>query len=453
MTAGSAPGVEALPEVGRLETQVERLLELVSPRVGLVRSLSRLTRGLEEPNPPFIYQAVLSNFDFRKADIQERMAAGKGATEAAAMAGAIGEAVEHYCASQVDEASLRRISLADAGPHSVPPAEFVLYSDSQYATKKLPYVRPEAQMELGWVTGRKLPQDDEVLVPASLTYLNYSGQAGEPYLCPATSNGLAAGPDLESAMLSGLYELVERDAFLITWMNKLPVLSVDIASLGGLAKSICSHYRRFGVQMEIYDMTLDLPAYVMMACAVDLSGKGPAVVVGLGCNLNPEIALEKALMEICQSRPGEVMRYLKHAPRDRLRSYQDVKVLEDHSAFASMPETLSEFSFLRDGDRTERLGDLANRSRGSSKADLDQCVEVLRVRQSRVVCVDLTTSDVAPFDLKVVRMIATGLQPIHFGFGEERLGGRRLYEVPEFLGYATRRRTEEDLNPCPHPLP
>jgi ribosomal protein S12 methylthiotransferase accessory factor len=453
MTAGSAAVVEALPQVSTIEAQVERLLELVSPRVGLIRSLSRLTRGLEEPNPPFVYQAVLSNFDFRKADMQERMAAGKGATEAEAMAGAIGEAVEHYCASQVDESAVRRMSLGEAGSDCVAPAEFVLYSDRQYAGKNLPYVRPETHMELGWVRGRELPENREVLVPASLTYLNYSGQSNEPQLCPATSNGLAAGPDLESAMLNGLYELMERDAFLITWMNKLPVPHVDITSLSGLAKSICSHYKRFGVQVEIYEMTLDLPAYVMMACAVDLSGRGPALVVGLGCNLNPAIALEKALMEICQSRPGEVIRYHRHPPQDRLRCYQDVRVLEDHSAFVSLPERLTEFAFLRDGDRPERLGELANRSRGNSKADLDQCIEALKERHTRVVSVDLTTSDVAAFDLRVVRMIATGLQPIHFGFGEERLGGRRLYEVPQFLGYAASMRTEEDLNPCPHPLP
>ncbi len=428
-------------------------MDLVSPRVGLIRSLSRLTKGLEEPNPPFIYQAVLSHFDFRKADPQERMAAGKGATEAEAIAGAIGEAVERYCSSQVDESAVHRMSLREAGPNSVTPAECVLYSDAQYAKKKLPYVRPEPETEIGWVTGREMPEDREVWVPAALTYLNYNGQLSEPYLCPATSNGLAAGPNLEFAMLGGLYELMERDAFLITWMNKLVAPRIELSTLHGLAESICSHYQRFKVRIEIYNITLDLPAYVMMACAVDLSGRGPAQLIGLGCNLNPAIAVEKALMEICQSRPGEVARHLKSPPQQRLRKYQDVRVLEDHSAFAGMPENLKEFSFLRDSDKFQRMDDLANRSRDNTKADLDQCIEALRRRQSRVVYMDLTTPDIAPFGLRVVRMIATGLQPIHFGFGEERLGGRRLYEIPEFLGYASRRTTEQDLNPCPHPLP
>lgn len=53
----------------------------------------------------------------------------------------------------------------------------------------------------------------------------------------------------------------------------------------------------------------------------------------------------------------------------------------------------------------------------------------------------------------MVRTLATGLQPIHFGYGEERLGGTRLYRLPRLLGYGTSDRNEASLNPCPHPLP
>jgi len=65
---------------------------------------------------------------------------------------------------------------------------------------------------------------------------------------------------------------------------------------------------------------------------------------------------------------------------------------------------------------------------------------------------DLTTPDIDPFHIRVIRAIATGLQPMHFGYGEDRLGGSRLFEVPARLGYASGPRSEADLNPCPHPL-
>ena len=72
--------------------------ELVSTKVGLVRSVSPQTRGDEEPEPPYLYTATLSNFDFRVVDKQERLAAGKGRTRDAAMSAAIGEALERHAA-------------------------------------------------------------------------------------------------------------------------------------------------------------------------------------------------------------------------------------------------------------------------------------------------------------------------------------------------------------------
>src|ERR1700757_2833497 len=55
----------------------ERLLELVSDRVGVIKNLEFPTRGADEPFPPVICEATLSNFDFRRAEPAARGAAGK----------------------------------------------------------------------------------------------------------------------------------------------------------------------------------------------------------------------------------------------------------------------------------------------------------------------------------------------------------------------------------------
>ena len=48
-----------------------------------------------------------------------------------------------------------------------------------------------------------------VAVPASLVYLVYPVSRAEDSFAPATSNGLAGGPSLSAAILSGLSELIE----------------------------------------------------------------------------------------------------------------------------------------------------------------------------------------------------------------------------------------------------
>src|SRR6185295_6827859 len=115
------------------DPQLKGLLNLVSPRTGVIRSFSKVVRGVEEPTLPIMYQATLSNFDYRVAPPEERLAAGKGLTDEQAMRAAFGESIEHYCAAQVDEPATRLARWEDLKGQAISPPEFVLYSDSQYA--------------------------------------------------------------------------------------------------------------------------------------------------------------------------------------------------------------------------------------------------------------------------------------------------------------------------------
>jgi ribosomal protein S12 methylthiotransferase accessory factor len=435
-----------------LPPQVQRLLGFVSPRVGIVRALTRLPRGVDEPSPPILYHAQLSNFDFKRGKPAERAAAGKGLTEAEAIAGAIGEAVERYAASHFDPGAVRRLSVAEAAAAgAIGPAECVLYSEAQYDRPGFLYPRPGPDTVVDWSTGRELTGDRDVLVPAALTYLYGAGGAPRDFFCPPTSSGLAAGPDLESAIVAGLCELAERDAFLVTWMNRLPAPEVDLAALRGPAAAIRTHYERFGLQTRVFDVTTDVAIPAMMGVSLDPSGRGPAAVVGLGCHLDPERAVLRALFEICQVRPGEARRQGEREQGRGLKEYADVRTLEDHSSFFADAERLGELSFLLHGDRRPHRAP-PPRLAASAEDALRPCVEALARVGCRVAYVDLTTADVEALGVKVVRTFATGLQPIHFGHGEERLGGKRLYDVPRRLGYGHAVRTEGSLNPCPHPL-
>jgi ribosomal protein S12 methylthiotransferase accessory factor len=426
--------------------------DLVSPRVGLVSDLAPQIRGAEEPVPPFLYTATLAHFDFRFAEKHDRLAAGKGWTERQAMLSALGEAVERYAACHWDP---RRTFLARWGAveqAALSPVDLVLYSDEQYARKDWPYVPWAADQEVTWIRGVELPSGLEVALPASLVYLVYPTPRAEDYFAPATSNGLAAGPSLDAAILSGLYELIERDALLVTWMNRLPATEIEVTDDGSAGASVVRHYRRFGVEVRALLMRTDQPAAVVMALASDQDPARPARLIGMGCDLDPGRALSKAIFELCQARPSESNRYREHPPAGRLKGHEDVRALEDHPAFFCLPENSHEFEFLWAAGDKRPLRALADRSTGTVAGDLVACVDALAAAGHRVAYVDLTTPDVTSAGMWVVRTIAAGLQPIHFGWGQERLGGGRLLDMPRRLGLSGGRRTLDDLNPCPHPL-
>jgi ribosomal protein S12 methylthiotransferase accessory factor len=432
-------------------SQIDGLMPLVDGKVGIIRSLQRIARGDDEPEPPILYHAVLSNFDFRSGEAADREAIGKGLTDSAAKGGAIGEAIERYCAAHTGLAKSQRASLNDLRLRptaAIGPAECVLYSESQYRNGSVPFSPFADDLPINWTLGVELPDGAPVWLPEVLTYLSTSGSSPNEHFCPSTSNGLAAGSDLDSAVLAGLCELAERDAFLITWLNRLPVDHIDAGTSGPVA-AICRHYQRFGIAIVLAALVTDLPLYAVMALAIDRD-RPPACVVGFGCDLDPERAAAKALFEISQLRPA-VVRHIASAPGFPAE-YGDVRTIRDHSMFFAAPTNLGEIEFLITPRRIIPMAGLVNHATDSMAGDLALCVSALRTAGCRIAYADLTTPDVAAFPIRVVRTIATGLQPIHFGFGMERLGGRRLFELSSKLGYAESIRNESELNRCPHPM-
>jgi ribosomal protein S12 methylthiotransferase accessory factor len=440
-------------------SQPELLAQLVSPRVGLITRLERVDYGAEAVVPPFLYQATVAAFDYRRTSGVARLAMGKGGSESEAIAGAVGEAVERYCASHTDPRRIWSGPALEATDPLIHPSKLVLYSAAQYLRDGFPYRPFDDAAPMSWARATSLPSQEEVLVPASLVYLHLEGALASDGIAEVTSNGLAAGPDLPSAVLAGLVELIERDGYLISWLNRLPLPRVDVAGIGGMTQDVIRFYRARGVELAVFDATTDVGVAVMIAIAVDRSGSGPAAVVGLGAGLQPAGAVRRAVMEVCQIHPGEAVRCRLTPPRTRFlpfgrfeELFGQVQDLSDHSALFTLPESLGELSFLLDGSESRRLEELPDLSSGRVEEDLETCVERLAAAGCQAAYVDVTTPDVAPLGLRVVRAMATELQPIHFGFGRDRLGGRRLYEVPRLLGYATARMSEADLNPCPHPF-
>ncbi|MDA0183986.1 YcaO-like family protein [Solirubrobacter phytolaccae] len=396
--------------------------DLVSPRVGVIRALRPQVRGSAEPEPPHLWTATLANYDYLVARRSERVTAGKGRTEAAAKAAAVGEALERYCAS-LPQPMFSAVA-ADL-ENAITPTECVLYADEQYARDDWPYPPWDEREPLAWLRGSRVLGGVAVAVPAALVML-----VAPTALVQMTTNGLAAGPDLPSAVRSGLCELIERDALMIAWMNRRP--AVEIALETGIAAALHRHHAALGVELRAFVLPTDLPATVVLALALDDTPGRAATVLAMGCHPTPATALEKALFELCQARPAENARFRDRPPAGRLTRPEDVRLLDDHSAYAALPEQREQFAFLWRGGERASITDFEGHS-----DVLEDCAQALADLGYPPVYVELTTPDVRPSGYRIVRVLASGLQPIHFGFGQERLGGTRL--GPE-------------LNPCPHPL-
>ena len=260
----------------------------MSSKMGLVRELRWNAKDASEPFRPHIFSALLSNHRFlNKEEKENRTASGKGMTMAEAQMSALGEALERYSGAcwHTKEIIFRRRRELDG--KSLDPRELVLFAPSQYAD--LRYSTYSDDTVFGWVPARSLVGDQLVFVPALAVFMNYEVQRAEEFIFPITSNGLAAGPTLAEAILRAAFEVLERDAAMITWLNRLPCTRVDpLSHPDPDVQEICRAYQRRGVHFELYLLPTDHPVKVFVAIAYQERGDdGPAAVVGLGADMEP----------------------------------------------------------------------------------------------------------------------------------------------------------------------
>jgi ribosomal protein S12 methylthiotransferase accessory factor len=311
---------------------------------------------------------------------------------------------------------------------AIGPEAFGLYHPAQYADGSVPYAPVNDATVLHWVEGRSLRHDRPVLVPASLVSL-----LPLDALCPQTSNGLAAGQTGHEAALRALCEVVERDAFLFTWLTMHPAPLLDLRDAGEAVARIARHYAARGVTVTAHDLTTTTGVPVVMAWAHDEHGRPPIDLIGLGCDPDPRRAIERSVLEVVQGR---------RARWDDLAAAgapEFVRAPSDHALWYALTDRSSAFAFL--GAQPSPLPAPVGKAGDSADALLAAVVAILARAGHEAIIADITTPDVRAAGMVVVRALVTGLLPIHFGAGQERLGSARL------AGLAL-----ASLNHAPHPL-
>ncbi|MFY9461954.1 MAG: YcaO-like family protein, partial [Candidatus Sungiibacteriota bacterium] len=151
-----------------------------------------------------------------------------------------------------------------------------------------------------WEEAERLSTQEKTLIPAQLVYWNYilDNEAGEPFLLEQNTNGCGGYFSKEGAILSGLYELIQRDAFLIYWLNEAPPPRIEPESVPDKEfQKILAESKRYGFKIQCLNTTLDtgIPSFIVLV--IDPSEKGPHLSMGAGCGSNPAYALRRALEE------------------------------------------------------------------------------------------------------------------------------------------------------------
>ena len=435
------------------EAAVARGLRLVNRRTGIIQ---RLYEHLLDPDDPRLFYCTAKMADTSVYGPNRCAPYNGGASreKTRAKAAAIGESIERYCAGSYDEQAFIRASYDErlSRGEAMAPGRLALFSERQYALPGFKFSPFRTQTPMAWVQGYSLTRTRPILVPACCVYVPYRFHSPAEMILHPTSTGLAAATCLEEAILSGIYEVVERDAFMIAWHQRLSLSRIDLAAASSPAlQEVIGRFEPSGLELHAVNITLDIPIPVAAAVVIRRPGGEPAAAVGAAARLDPQQAVLKALEEA-----GHTFFWVRSMMKGRegfgfRDDFADITDLSHHPLLYGYRRMLPHLEFMVGSRERTGISDLPDRSLGSTLLDLEHCVRVLAEKGLEVIAVNITTPDVAEAGFHVVRVVIPGLQPLDVEFRSRYLGGKRLYRAPAALGLAT--RNEAELNPYPHPFP
>ncbi|WP_206916319.1 TOMM precursor leader peptide-binding protein [Alicyclobacillus suci] len=389
---------------------------------------------------------------------------GSGLTSIDAKQSAMLEVLERSCGFQaVNRRPVIFDKYSELNNDAVHPLKFGLHTDAWLQSSS--YYEPFAEEKpYSWIwaysTKRQLP----VLIPEQMAY--YGPTADALRFVKETSNGCAMGGTMEEATLHGTFEVIERDGFLNMWYAKMPLPELRLGNHcpPKIAKAF-RHLVDSGYEVRLFNMSHDLSIPTICAVAVNKANDYPKVVSGSACHLNPYQAVYGALRELTVQ-VLNLQRTSEERRKEALSMFLDstkIKDILDHVAVAGLPEASPRWAFLlRPENRTRAQSvedvyqDVARRYQLHSRdirRILNAVLDDLHDRGFDVIVLNQTSPEVSYAGLHVVKVFIPGMTPITFGYGAQRVRGlRRLFELPQRMGYAKRALTEDDLNQDCHPF-
>ncbi|WP_326550953.1 TOMM precursor leader peptide-binding protein [Micromonospora sp. NBC_01813] len=348
-------------------------------------------------------------------------------------------------------------SLHELGDAAIDPRVCGLYSDAFYAAN--PWVTPFApDRPIPWVWGHSLRDDRPVLVPEILAYYHAPGL--ENRFVQESSNGCASGGSAEEATYHGLMEVVERDAFLLSWYGKVTLPEIDPGtSARADTRWMVDRLEMCGYRARFFDarITFDVPVVVGVATRIG-GGKG-AICFGAGASLDPEAAMAAALCEIATDSVNLRSRTERDEQRYRsmVADFANVEALHDHPLVYGLPEMAEHGAFFVAPRESRAMTEVypaaghADLLADDLAVDLRRCVADVAAQGFDVVVVDQTLPEQRDLGLHTVNVLVPGLLPIDFGWTRQR--APRMPRMRAALAAAGLRPPDADLHLVPHPFP
>ncbi|MGZ3578022.1 MAG: YcaO-like family protein [Syntrophales bacterium] len=327
---------------------------------------------------------------------------GKGVSQIQAQVSLTMESIERYSSEFKDEYKSKLVS----GSYNKLKKKFTILDPREMILSKISDY--DHDREIHWAWGCDLSRQEDILVPACAVYHPY--HLDDAFLMDTHTNGIAAGNTMEEAVVHGLAELIERDAWSIARYegNYSDALFIEDEPANQFIINIFDKFADADIEIVAKDITSDIGVPVIAAFSGDLVHPTMIPVDGFGAHLDPRVAMVRSLLEIVTTRALFIQKFGIEGMCEAVTAYLGERESTDDPRF---------YSYNRKG-----LSEIEVNYGEDILHDVRTIIGKLQARGlERVIAVDLTRPDTG---IPTVRMIVPGLET--YCFDKMRIGARIL---------------------------
>lgn len=343
-----------------------------------------------------------------------------------AMTSCLAEAVERYCMSYIPKneiISCKKDKLKKERVFS----DFSTYSDEQYSNIDK-FLNPNKE-KIEWTKIYDIKNKKNYMYwPASLIYLPFDLNKA---VAETTSTGMAADFSINDCIKSGLMELIERDALMINFMQRLNPPEINIETILGDNKKLIDKIKS-EYNIKIYKLYSDLNVPIYLSIIYKQNKKKVHYGIGACASLDSDYAINKSLKECLFT-----YFYSLNIMDVKQNNSKKIKTLFEH------------FLYYQDENFNKLLFDSKIIKYKKEKISYEDVLKNLEENNIKVYFKELTTGDIKNTGIKVVKVVAPSLIDLNKSHIYPRLGAKRFFEVPKKLNLPY----NNNLTTLPHPFP
>lgn len=252
--------------------------------------------------------------------------------------------------------------------------------------------------ERSWVEGTNLVTGSKTYLPLELV-LNKVGEGNRP-ICPPTTNGLACHESTTKALLSSLYECIERDAFVETWFTKKTPsrLHTDKFELEN---------NRLKLNLLEFDSKIDIPTIGCLG--VLKKRKSPFAFICGSANNSLQNAIQTSLWEASQSWSWMCLKIAGSSTNNI--DPKTISDLKENVLYYTDPNHSHNLDFLLNGQiKSVKLDDDSGNE--TDKIELLSLIKKLESINVSPIAFDITTPEIEEIGLVVTRVVIPELLPL-----------------------------------------